>query len=109
MNEVEGFGLLLEAPLFDREFGPQQTAPGEDFLGRKRKLHFEPPCRQPYGATPKRRGGRESDKARGQKPKREDHCLFNHIPPCPVWTKGPPRSLYDKFIRYPNSPPDRER
>jgi hypothetical protein len=43
MNEVEGFGLLLEPPAFDREFGPQQSAPGEYFLRRKRKLHFEPP------------------------------------------------------------------
>jgi hypothetical protein len=87
MNEVEGFGLLLQPPAFDREFGPQQTAPGEDFLGGKRKLHFEPPCGQPYGAPPKRRSGRESDKARGQKPKREDQCLFNHIRRAPSGQK----------------------
>ena len=43
MNKVEGLDLLLEPPTFDREFCPQQIAPGEDFLGGKRKLHFEPP------------------------------------------------------------------
>ena len=78
MNAVEMLGLLLELPFFDREFGAQQVARGEDFLRRKRKLHFEPPRGQPYGAPPKRRGGRKSDKARDQKPQREDHCLLNH-------------------------------
>jgi len=106
MIAVEIFGFLLEQPEFDREFGPQQVAPGEDFLGRKRKLHFEPPRGQSYGAPPKRRGDRESDKARDQKPKREDHCLFNHIQPCPASSKERQHFLYDKYTRTPNSPPN---
>ena len=103
MDVVEIFGLLLEAPLFDGEFGPQQVAPGEDFLGRKRKLHFEPPRGQSYGTPPKGRGDHESNKARDQKPKREYHDLFNHVPPCSASSKGHQQSLYDKYMRSPNS------
>jgi hypothetical protein len=81
MNAVEIFSSLFEPSLFDREFGPQHVAPSADFLRGKRKLHFKPPRGQSYGPPPKRRGDRESDKARDQKPQHEDHCLFNHIPP----------------------------
>jgi len=105
MIAVEIFGFLLEQPEFDREFGPQQVAPGEDFLGRKRKLHFEPPRGQSYGAPPKRRAIARAIRLATKNPSAKIIACSITSSRAPL-VKRSQHFLYDKYTRTPNSPPN---
>ena len=55
MPVVQMLGALLKPAAFDREFGPELVALGQNFLNRKRDLHFELAPGQPICPAPKSR------------------------------------------------------